>query len=77
MSLKGVLTVREALLTVLDHVDYMKGACAPIEIVCAALPVEIINLAREALDPPCRCTGEGPNNSSMTCPRHADNRWEK
>ncbi len=43
------LTVREALLTVLDSVDYTKGACAPTEMVGAVLPKEVIQLASEAL----------------------------
>lgn len=46
---KMVLTVREALLTVLDQVDYSNGACRLTEMVGAVLPVEIIALAREAL----------------------------
>ena len=73
---KKVLSVRTALQLVLTCVDYTHGACAPNTMVGAALSKETINLALEALDPPCMCTGVGPNTSSMICPRHADNKWE-
>ena len=43
------LTVREALLTVLDQVDYTNGACGVTEMVGAVLPKNVIALAREAL----------------------------
>lgn len=46
------LSVREALQTVLDQVDYTSGACTPTEMVAAVLPVEVIKLAREALSAP-------------------------
>lgn len=43
------LTVREALLLVLDQVDYTKGACSFTEMVGACLPAEVIDRARQAL----------------------------
>lgn len=43
------MTVREALLTVLDAVDYTSEACRPNEMVGAVLPEEVIKLARDAL----------------------------
>lgn len=43
------LTVREALLTVLDQVDYDAGACGLTDMVGACLPIEVIRLARQAL----------------------------
>jgi hypothetical protein len=46
------LTIREALLTVLNQVDYTVGACSPTEMVAAVLPTEIIALARAALKEP-------------------------
>lgn len=42
--------LRAALLTVLDQVDYTKGACSLTEMVGACLPVEVIKLARAALE---------------------------
>jgi hypothetical protein len=42
--------LKAALLTVLDQVDYTRGACAPTEMVAAVLPVEVIALARKAID---------------------------
>lgn len=42
-------TVREALLVLLDSVDYTSGACGPTEMVGAVLPGSVIRLAREAL----------------------------
>src|ERR1051325_2877127 len=44
----SVLTAREALLTVLDQVDYTRGACSPTEMVGAVLPRQVIELARNA-----------------------------
>lgn len=44
------LSLRDALLTVLDQVDYMAGNCSPTEMVAAVLPKEIIVLARRALE---------------------------
>ena len=38
------------LLTVLDQVDYTRGACTPTEMVGAVLPREVIDLARKVLD---------------------------
>lgn len=46
---KKPLTTAEALRTILDQVDYTAGACALTEMVGAALPVNVIKLAREAL----------------------------
>ena len=43
------MTVREALLTLLDQVDYTQGNCSPTDRVVAALPVKVIELCREAL----------------------------
>lgn len=43
------LTCKEALLLVLDQVDYTKGACSLTNMVGAALPVEVIDKAREAI----------------------------
>lgn len=43
------MTTREALLTVLDAVDYIFGACRPNEAVGAVLTVKTIQVAREAL----------------------------
>jgi hypothetical protein len=43
------LTTREALLLVLDQVDYTKGACGLFEMVGACLPAEVIDRARQAL----------------------------
>lgn len=43
------MTTREALLTVLDHVDYTENACMPNEMVAACLPVEIIKIAKQAI----------------------------
>ena len=47
----GVRVVRleEALLTVLDQVDYTAGACNLTDMVGACLPLEVIGLARAAL----------------------------
>ena len=43
------LSCREALLLVLDQVDYTKGACGPANMVAACLPTEVIDKAREAI----------------------------
>jgi hypothetical protein len=43
------MTCKEALLVVLDQVDYTKGACRPNEMVGACLPVEVIELSRKAI----------------------------
>lgn len=48
--MKSKLTIEEALMTVLDQVDYVRGNCAPTEMVAAVLPKEIILLAHEALE---------------------------
>lgn len=40
---------RTALLTVLDQVDYTTGNCRPNDMVAAALPKEVITLARKAI----------------------------
>jgi hypothetical protein len=41
--------LEDALLTVLDQVDYTAGACGLTEMVGACLPMEVIKLARAAL----------------------------
>lgn len=41
--------LRAALGTVLDQVDYTAGACRPIEMVAAVLPVDVINMAKGVL----------------------------
>lgn len=43
------LTVRDALLLILDHVDYLENACACNEMVAAALPESVIRQAYQAL----------------------------
>lgn len=43
------LTCKEALLLVLDQVDYTKHACSPTEMVGACLPTEVIDRARQAI----------------------------
>jgi hypothetical protein len=43
------MTCRDALLLVLDQVDYTAGACSLTEMVGAVLPKEVIQKAREAL----------------------------
>lgn len=51
------MNCKEALQTVLDCVDYTRGACALTEMVGAVLPKEVIKLAREAIEkdqPPSR-----------------------
>ena len=42
-------TLRQALLVLLDQVDYTAAACGPTEMVGAVLPIEVIRLARQAL----------------------------
>lgn len=44
------MTTREALLLVLDHVDYTRGACGITEMVAAVLPKNVIELARAAIE---------------------------
>lgn len=41
--------VRNALLTILDQVDYTSGVCGPTEMVAAVLPTQVIALARARL----------------------------
>jgi hypothetical protein len=43
------MDVESALRTLLDHVDYTAGNCAPNEMVGALVPAQVINLCREAL----------------------------
>lgn len=43
------LTCKEALHTVLDQIDYTRGCCSLTCMVAAALPMEVIELAREAI----------------------------
>jgi len=45
-----MMDIRTALLTILDQVDYTAGNCRVNEMVGAVLPVEVIKLAREALE---------------------------
>lgn len=45
-----ILGIREALLLVLDQVDYTRHACRPDEMVGAVLPREVIDIARAALE---------------------------
>jgi hypothetical protein len=40
---------RDALLTLLDQVDYTVGNCMPNDMVAAVLPQEVITLCREAI----------------------------
>ena len=46
-----IVELREALLLVLDQVDYTVGACRLTELVGAALPAQVIDKARAALEP--------------------------
>lgn len=41
---------KEALLTILDHVDYTTGSCKAMEMIGAVLPKEVIDLARDAIE---------------------------
>lgn len=43
------MNIREALLTILDNIDYTAGKCRPNEMIAAILPTEIITLAKDAL----------------------------
>lgn len=43
------MTCREALQTVLDCVDYTNGACRPNELVGACLPMDVIAIAKKAI----------------------------
>lgn len=43
------LTPTEALLLVLDQVDYTQGACSPTEMVSAALSTDVIRTCRETI----------------------------
>ena len=45
------MNTEEALRIVLDHVDYMSGACKPTEMIGAALPTDVIRMARATLKP--------------------------
>jgi hypothetical protein len=45
-----VAALKAALLTVLDQVDYTVGACSITNMVGACLPVNIITMARAAID---------------------------
>ena len=47
--MKRELTVTEALMVILDEVDYVRGHCSSTEMVGAVLPREIIAEARAAL----------------------------
>lgn len=42
--------LRAMLLTVLDNVDYTKGACSAVDMVGAVLPKEVITLAHKVLE---------------------------
>lgn len=43
------MNCKVALQTILDQVDYTNKACRPNEMVAAVLPVEVIELAKEAI----------------------------
>jgi hypothetical protein len=43
------MTLREALLLLLDHVDYTKGACILTEMVGAVLPLSVLDLIHQVL----------------------------
>lgn len=43
------LTIKDALQTLLDQVDYTNKACAPTEMVAAVLPTEVIAICRDAI----------------------------
>ena len=63
------MTPREALLLVLDQVDYTVGACSPTDMVAAALPTVVIDRARAALaggHPPAR--GDVPPPALLALP---------
>ena len=45
----GPMSVREALLLILNQVDYTAGACRVNEMVGAVLPVDILRQAKQAL----------------------------
>lgn len=71
---------RTALLTVLDHVDYTKGACGLTEMVGAVLPKEVIALARKAIadeaaqqsvEPTRLCPCCGAEQGDCFCPEHS------
>ncbi|MCU1282315.1 MAG: hypothetical protein JWM53_5861 [bacterium] len=49
---KPVLSVRAALQTLLDQIDYTRGACGPTEVVSAVLPQQVIEIANVALAAP-------------------------
>lgn len=42
-------TVKEALLLLLDQVDYTKGNCGPTEMVSAVLTPEVLSICRQAI----------------------------
>lgn len=44
------MTPRQALLLVMNHVDYTILKCSPTEPVAAALPADVIAMARRTLD---------------------------
>ncbi len=43
------MDIKSALITVLDQVDYTSRACRPNEMVGAVLPIQVIQLARQAI----------------------------
>lgn len=43
------LTCKEALLLLLDQVDFTKGACSPTDMVAACIPKEVFERCREAI----------------------------
>ena len=43
------MTCRQALLLLLDQMDYMAHACSPTDMVAACVPTEVIKLCREAI----------------------------
>jgi hypothetical protein len=45
-----VLDVRNALMLVLDQVDYMRGACSLTDAVGAALPADVLDIAHATIE---------------------------
>ena len=44
------MTCREALLLLLNQMDYTVHACSPTDMIAACVPAEVIDLCREAID---------------------------
>ena len=45
-----ILTPREALLLLLDQIDYTRGACSLTDMVGAALPAEVLDKCHETIE---------------------------